>query len=72
MKAQLVPVNSSAIASVAYNERKNTLHVVFNSGTRYVYKDVPFVVVMSMLAADSIGRYFVYNVRNVYSFSRKG
>jgi hypothetical protein len=72
MKTTLVPVNSSAIQSVAFNTKKNTLHVVFTSGVRYVYKNVPVAVALSLVAAESIGRYFVKNVRNSYIFSRKG
>ena len=72
MKAQMVAVNSTAIQSVAFNERKSKLHIVFNNGTRYVYSDVPFKTVMKLLAADSIGRFFNYNIRNQFNFVCRG
>jgi hypothetical protein len=72
MKAKLVAVNSSAILSVAYNEKKQTMHLVFVSGVRYVYANVPFIVVMQLLAAPSIGRFFNAVIRPSYSYKRKG
>ena len=72
MKTQRVAVNSAAIESVGYNGKKAKLHIVFTSGGRYVYDEVPSEVALSLVNANSIGRYFVREIRNVYAFSRKG
>ena len=72
MKTQRVAVNSAAIQSVGYNDRKDKLHIVFTNGSRYVYNDVPVIIALQLVAADSIGKFFNRNIRGIYSFTRKG
>jgi hypothetical protein len=63
------PVNSSAIATVAYAEETQTLTVEFNDGGSWEYYDVPQGVVDELMRSPSVGSYFVRNVRNSFSGS---
>lgn len=64
-------VDSTALSRVKYDKTDNTLTVEFkDSGSVYVYYDVPESVYNSLLAADSIGSYFYYNVRDTYTYKR--
>lgn len=67
-----VKVESSAIASLGYEFLSEKLFVEFNSGSYYSYDDVPLDVFVELVTADSIGRHFVKNVRNVYTPNNLG
>jgi hypothetical protein len=64
------PVTSSNIKSIGYDPSTNVLEVEFSSGTVYQYADVPAQVYKDMSEADSVGRYFAANVRNVFAAHR--
>jgi hypothetical protein len=75
MKPQTVPVNripveSTSLSSVNYYPAMQMLEVEFQSGSVYVYFDVPPNEYMALLRADSMGRYFVQHIRNEYRFQR--
>ncbi len=57
-------VNSSAIASIGYEESSRTLEIEFRSGTIYRYENVPEHVYQTLIAAPSKGEYFDFNVRD--------
>lgn len=63
-------VSSSNIAAVGYNEATKKLHVQFHNGSTYVYDDVPADVHEALVNADSVGKYFNANVKDVYSYAR--
>jgi hypothetical protein len=63
-----VAVDSSAIAEVEYDTEASRLRVVFTSGAEYEYEDVPQDVYAGLLDADSVGRYFIDNIRDRYEF----
>jgi hypothetical protein len=58
-----VPVESSAIASIGYDDETETLEVEFTSGTVYRYLRVPASVAAAFVDADSRGKYFGEFVR---------
>lgn len=67
---KMVDVVSSNIKAIGFDELKNELTVEFNSGSKYVYESVPVSIYETFLEAESKGKYFHRNVRNVYSYSR--
>lgn len=58
-----VPVNSTVLASIAYDASGSILQVKFCNGAIYGYSAVPTVVYHSLLAADSKGSYFNREIR---------
>jgi KTSC domain len=60
---QRVPVRSSTIAEIGYEEETSILEIEFQSGAIYEYLDVPSSVYSELLTAPSIGRYFDQNVK---------
>ncbi len=67
---QLVTVESSMIHAVGYDAERRILEVVFNTGRTYQYFDVPPEEYEGLLNADSKGRYFLANIRDVYAYSQ--
>ena len=59
---------SSVIKSFAYDPEREELEVLFTTGRRYVYFEVPAHEVTSFEKAFSKGRYFNARIRDNYSF----
>ena len=55
---QRIPVKSSDIASVGYDEQTLTLEVEFKDKSIYQYTRVPKYVYLELISADSKGEYF--------------
>ena len=66
----LIPVESSMIHAVGYNEQARHLEVVFTSGRVYCYEDVPPDEFEGLLQADSKGRYMRANIIDMYPYRR--
>jgi hypothetical protein len=64
-------VSSSAISSVAYDERSSVLEVEFQSGAIYDYLKVPPNVYRDLLKAPSKGSFVSRRVRDIYPFVRR-
>ncbi|MDB5738200.1 MAG: hypothetical protein JWO65_1868 [Sphingomonas bacterium] len=62
---------SSVIRSYSYDEAARRLDVLFVSGLRYSYADVPKDVVAGLGSAASKGSYFNDHIRDHYAFERK-
>lgn len=60
---------STAIRSFAYRASERALEIVFTSGRRYVYRDVPPRVAEALRVAPSQGRYFNARIRDAYAFT---
>lgn len=60
-------VKSSYIDAVAYNEAIRELRVQFKSGATWRYMDVPPAVHVSLLLAESTGRYFREEIKGVFT-----
>jgi lysyl-tRNA synthetase class 2 len=66
-RCSLMP--STAIRAAAYRAAQRELEIVFTSGRRYVYRDVPPRVAEALRAAPSKGRYFNARIRDRYAFT---
>lgn len=64
--ANAVAVDSSALAQLAYNEPRATLHVAFHDGTIHQYLGVPPHIYQELMGAKSKGVYFNRHVRNTF------
>lgn len=64
------PVISSNLKSVGYDSGTSTLEVEFKKGRIYQYQNVPPEKYSSLLDADSKGRYFNKNIKDLYPFVR--
>ena len=67
----MIPVSSSNLAAVGYDEGRKELYIQFHSGT-YVYSGVPVSVYKGLMSASSHGEYHAANIKNVYPYRRIG
>lgn len=58
-----VPVSSSNIASIGYDQQSATLEVEFLNGSIYQYYDVPEHEHEGLMNADSHGKYLDANIK---------
>ncbi|HEY3456770.1 MAG TPA: KTSC domain-containing protein [Bryobacteraceae bacterium] len=65
-----LPLESRALASVAYAESERTLYLRFKSGEIYRYFRFPPEQYQEFLAADSKGQYFAAHVRDQFQCER--
>ena len=61
-----IPIDSSNLADVGYDQDSMLLEVGFRNGTAYQYFDVPYGVYQEFMAATSKGTYFNANIRKNY------
>lgn len=54
---------STMITEIEYDAEKQLLWLIFGKGGKYEYKDVPKDVYEGLLGAESIGKYFLANVK---------
>ncbi len=57
---------STAIRHIAYNKQRHEMTVIFITGRRYIYYDVPAVVVTAFREASSRGAFFNQEIRDRY------
>lgn len=68
---QMLPVGSSNLAAVGYNDEKFELTIAFLDGSIYRYYAVPREEYIDLMkATDSHGEYFYDNIRLVYPYER--
>lgn len=61
------PVQSSNLAAVGYDPETLTLSIQFQSSPRvYNYRKVPEDEYQALMAAQSVGRYFIQNIKDQY------
>lgn len=63
-----IPVDSSNISSIGFDEESSTLEVEFHSGAVYQYFDVPLNVYEGLMNASSKGQYFAQHIKGYYRF----
>ena len=63
-----VPVDSSSLATVAYDATRATLRIEFRDGTVYHYLRVPAEVHEALLHASSKGLYFNLAIRGRFEY----
>ena len=64
-------VTSSSLRSVGYDESAKILEIEFQNGRVYRYYDVPRDVYEELMNAESLGSYFVENIRDNFRYSRE-
>jgi hypothetical protein len=67
-------VNSSTIQSVGYDNDAQELHVKFRpgrGGRTYIYSRVSPEVYRKMMDQDSVGRFFLAYVKDVYKWRQE-
>lgn len=67
---RLVPVDSSVIAAIGYDDTRRRLYVQFLTSGMYVFHDVPATAHDAFMQADSKGRYFNAEIRDAYRYTR--
>lgn len=66
----MVPVSSSNVDSIGYNEEQQVLYVRFLNGSLYIYKGVNAYEYDGLLNAPSVGSYLHRNIKNAYPYER--
>lgn len=67
---ELIPLDSTMIGAVAYDDTHRDLIVIFNTGQTYCYSDVPRDIYDGLLAADSKGTYMHSTILNHFPYRR--
>src|SRR5688572_27368183 len=67
---KFMPVNSRMILGVRYNTKTREMDIVFRTGEKYRYKQVPRAVYDELLDADSHGQYVHKKVLGHYDYER--
>lgn len=67
---EFTPVDSRMILGVRYNQTTYNLDVVFRTGDKYRYKNVPLFVYEELMKAASIGQYMHKKVLGRFKYER--
>lgn len=67
---RLRPVESEMLRLVGYDDELRVLEVVFNTGDRYRYLNVPASEYEGLMNAESIGQYMHKHVIGHYEYER--
>jgi len=62
---------STVIRRFSYDPETRDLEILFTTGRRYVYHDVPQAAVDAFRAAFSKGRHFNAHIRDAYDYSER-
>ncbi len=65
-----VPVTSSNITEIGYDEASSTLEILFRNGRLYQYFDVPPQAHRELMAASSHGQYLNTHIKGQYRYAR--
>lgn len=65
-----LPVTSSLIKSVGYNEEERRMQVSFHNGSTYEYANVPLHAYGDFIASASVGKHFNDNISGRYDHKR--
>lgn len=63
----MIYLDSTAIRGVDYDAQALTLWILFTSGSKYAYFDVPAWKYRALLSAASAGQYFNDNIRDQHA-----
>lgn len=65
-----IPVQSSNVVDIGYDQATLTLEVGFTSGSVYQYFDVPEAVYLAIMQAVSVGSFLAQNIKGVYRYMK--
>lgn len=51
-------------------KRTGTINVFFKNGDDYIYEDVPEMIFLGLLHAESHGQYFIKHIKDNYEFAK--
>lgn len=68
----MIPVVSSNVESIGYDEATQTLRVRFLNGSEYDYKNVPIMEFEQLNNAQSVGSYLNRNIKGNYAYEKVG
>ena len=66
---RMLPVESSLMTDVKYDEKARELDIRFTSGKTYRYFDVPKNVYIRLLGAKSKGEFFNDEIKEIYQYA---
>lgn len=72
MTMDRVPVKSSSLRSVGYDDKNQELEVEFASGALYTYSGVSQQAHDDLMVAESAGRHFAKHIRSNFSCCKGG
>jgi hypothetical protein len=67
---EMIPVSSSNIESIGYDESNEQVYVRFLNGSLYVYRSVPIHEFESLRDSPSLGSYLHRSYKNVFPYER--
>ncbi len=67
---EMIPVASSNVESIGYDENYRILRIRFLNGNIYDYKNVPFMEFERLKEAHSIGSYLHRNIKFNYPYEK--
>lgn len=67
---EMIPVSSSNVGEIGYDEVDQILYVRFHNNALYVYKGVPIGEYEGLKVASSVGSYLHRNIKNLYPYER--
>lgn len=62
--------NSSNIKAIGYDEKNNTLEVIFKNGGHYSYENVSIEMHKELMTADSVGTHFSKHIKGKHKFNK--
>jgi hypothetical protein len=62
----MIPVTSSNIEAIGYNEPNEILYIRFKGGKVYSYERVPSYTYDELMAAESVGKFFNQSIKNQF------
>ena len=62
-------MTSEAVVSAGYDANAGTLEIELIGGRVYQYYQVPAAIYDQLMAAESKGKFFNYNIKNAYAYS---
>ena len=65
-----VPVSSSNIVEIGYDEESQTLEVLFKNERVYQYFSVPGQITNDLMNAASHGQYLNQHIKGLYRYAR--
>ena len=66
----MIPVSSSNIESIGYDESNQQVYIRFINGSLYVYTGIPIHEFENLRDSPSIGSYLNRNFKNIYPYER--
>lgn len=67
-----IPVSSSNVLAIGYDEELQILRVWFLNSSIYDYLNVPRMEFEALKNSPSVGSYIARNIRGVYNYSKVG